>query len=135
MFKCKIFPHYRSNDIQSCGFSKDPRRINVSLTRAKCSLIILGNSATLSSSSIWEDLFNNMRKDNQMFDDSALGFHAGSLVKIPECTPVDESQLRGTFTLNKTVNQRIGVLIGGKEERGNFKIKKPFQNTVLCVGN
>ena len=43
----------RSNINQDVGFVKDIRRLNVSMTRAKYSLIILGNSKTLTKSDDW----------------------------------------------------------------------------------
>ena len=43
----------RSNPNQDVGFVKDIRRLNVAMTRAKYSLIILGNSATLRRSEDW----------------------------------------------------------------------------------
>lgn len=43
-----IFSMVRSNNSGNVGFLKDSRRINVSLTRARKFLAIVGNSVTLS---------------------------------------------------------------------------------------
>lgn len=46
----------RSNTFQGIGFVADKRRMNVTLTRAKHGLIIIGDSFTLSKSDIWASL-------------------------------------------------------------------------------
>ena len=41
------------------GFLADQRRLNVAITRAKHKLIIVGDSATLSSDATWRALFDH----------------------------------------------------------------------------
>ncbi|KAJ3568749.1 hypothetical protein NP233_g5511 [Leucocoprinus birnbaumii] len=49
--------------LQNIGFLSDTRRMNVALTRAKSSLFILGNSATLErSNDSWNAIVNDARK-------------------------------------------------------------------------
>lgn len=44
------------------GFLNDYRRVNVALTRAKCSLWIVGNAAVLNTSDLWRKLIAHMDK-------------------------------------------------------------------------
>lgn len=48
----------RSNDMGEIGFLKDTRRMNVAMTRAKKKLIIIGDSATLSSFPFYNDFLD-----------------------------------------------------------------------------
>jgi len=51
-----IFSCVRSNEFQGIGFLSDPRRLNVSITRARYGLIMLGNPDTLVKHPLWESL-------------------------------------------------------------------------------
>ena len=52
----------RGDDNRGIGFVKDARRINVSMTRAKHSLFILGHAETLETAPLWEALVGDARK-------------------------------------------------------------------------
>jgi superfamily I DNA and/or RNA helicase len=54
-----IFSCVRVGEDKGIGFLKDIRRMNVALTRAKCSLFILGNRAALESNSQWKELIKD----------------------------------------------------------------------------
>eukprot|EP00890_Picochlorum_soloecismus_P003014 jgi/Picsp_1/3713/NSC_06549-R1_regulator of nonsense transcripts 1 len=49
----------RSNKLQGLGFLSDPKRLNVSLTRARYGLIIVGNPQLLSRDSLWSRLLSH----------------------------------------------------------------------------
>ena len=49
----------RSNDEGLIGFLSDYRRMNVAMTRAKCSLIMIGDSATLGNDTFYQKLVSH----------------------------------------------------------------------------
>lgn len=46
----------RSNEQQGIGFLRDPRRLNVALTRAKYGVVIIGNAGLLAKNALWNSL-------------------------------------------------------------------------------
>lgn len=48
----------RSNDLQGIGFVRDPRRMNVSLSRARYGTIIVGNPNTFLKDGLWKELLD-----------------------------------------------------------------------------
>ncbi|KAI9657447.1 MAG: DEAD-box type RNA helicase [Bathelium mastoideum] len=71
-----IFSCVRASPAGGVGFLQDIRRMNVGLTRAKCSLWVLGNAASLSRGEYWKKLVENAKARNVFTDastfDSAL---------------------------------------------------------------
>lgn len=57
-----ILSFVRSNKVGEIGFLKDLRRLNVSLTRAKRKLIMIGDSSTLSSHETYKRLIEHVRE-------------------------------------------------------------------------
>jgi len=53
----------RSNHRNNIGFLRDLRRMNVSLTRAKRKLIIIGDTTTISSHPLYEDLIDYVKEN------------------------------------------------------------------------
>ena len=54
-----VFSAVRSNSDASVGFLADQRRLNVAITRARHKLLVVGDSATLSSDATWRALFDH----------------------------------------------------------------------------
>lgn len=57
-----IFSCVRANDSRSIGFLRDPRRMNVALTRARYGVMILGNAASLAVDPLWNSLLTHYRE-------------------------------------------------------------------------
>jgi hypothetical protein len=62
-----IFLTVRSNEKRSLGFLKDFRRLNVAMTRAKFSLVVIGDSATLKSDQTWSSFIESVASNGQIF--------------------------------------------------------------------
>ncbi|KAJ7780655.1 SEN1 N terminal-domain-containing protein [Mycena maculata] len=75
--------------LESIGFLSDVRRMNVALTRAKSSLFILGNAATLSrSNEIWSSIISDARTRNSFVEVDRSYFTAPSTsVRRPPSSP------------------------------------------------
>ncbi len=58
----------RSNNHQAVGFVGDGRRMNVTITRAKQCLIIIGNPFTLYKSKIWADLLDFYENKKSIYE-------------------------------------------------------------------
>ena len=58
----------RSNEQQGIGFLRDPRRLNVALTRAKYGITILGNPKLLAKNSLWHTLCTHFQERDCMVD-------------------------------------------------------------------
>lgn len=57
-----LFSCVRAGNGRGIGFLADMRRMNVGLTRAKCSLFVLGNCRSLSGSEYWGDLVRDAER-------------------------------------------------------------------------
>ena len=62
----------RSNEHQGIGFLKDPRRLNVALTRSKYGLIIVGNPKVLSKQPLWNHLLNDYKEKRVLVEGKIL---------------------------------------------------------------
>ncbi|MFA4669747.1 IGHMBP2 family helicase [Pyrococcus kukulkanii] len=63
-----ILSFVRSNKAGEIGFLKDLRRLNVSLTRAKRKLIMIGDSSTLSSHETYKRLIEYVKEKEKLID-------------------------------------------------------------------
>ena len=66
-----VFTAARSNPRGDLGFLRDPRRLNVAITRAKRGLVLVGDAATLSNSRHWRALVDSCRDRGAWVDGDA----------------------------------------------------------------
>ncbi|KAJ6372085.1 hypothetical protein OIU77_002415 [Salix suchowensis] len=62
-----IFSCVRSNDDRRIGFVSDARRMNVGITRAKSSVLVVGSASTLRNDEHWNNLVESAEKRNALF--------------------------------------------------------------------
>ncbi|KAJ6860309.1 helicase MAGATAMA 3 isoform X2 [Populus alba x Populus x berolinensis] len=62
-----IFSCVRSNDDRRIGFVSDARRMNVGITRAKSSVLVVGSASTLRNDEHWNNLVESAEKRNVLF--------------------------------------------------------------------
>lgn len=60
--------HYIGNQELGIGFLSDPRRLNVSITRAKYGLIIVGNSRVLATNPVWSNMLHHYQDQNLLVE-------------------------------------------------------------------
>ncbi|KAG7542768.1 P-loop containing nucleoside triphosphate hydrolase [Arabidopsis thaliana x Arabidopsis arenosa] len=62
-----IFSCVRANDKGQIGFLSNSRRMNVGITRAKSSVLVVGSAATLKSDPLWKNLIESAEQRNRLF--------------------------------------------------------------------
>jgi len=95
------------------GFVKDERRINVSMTRAKHSLLILGHAATLRQAPIWERLIDDAKERGCLLKATSplsVWFETASKQRAKECGKPASSggAKRGAWRPRRRRDRRAG---------------------------
>lgn len=85
-----IFSCVRASPSGRIGFLDDIRRMNVGLTRAKCSLWVLGNSRSLSQNEFWGKLIGDARERDRYSGGDVLRLLGRPLPADVEVVPEEE---------------------------------------------
>lgn len=86
----------RSNIQQGIGFLRDPRRLNVALTRAKYGVIIIGNARLLARNPLWYSLLTHFQ-ERECIVEGPLNNLQPSLINLPR-PKISTTDKRLTFT-------------------------------------
>lgn len=120
----------RANQQHLIGFLRDPRRLNVALTRAKYGCILLGDPVTLNSSQLWHLLLSYYR-DRGCLVEGQLENLQISTVKLERRKPTRYSQVRrprgssiapsvGNFDTGSMVSYQGSTFTSKLSNRHNF---------------
>ena len=86
----------RSNVQQGIGFLRDPRRLNVALTRAKYGVIIIGNARLLARNPLWYSLLTHFQERDCIVE-GPLNNLQPSMINLPR-PKISTTDKRLTFT-------------------------------------
>ncbi|GAV05937.1 hypothetical protein RvY_15988-2, partial [Ramazzottius varieornatus] len=106
----------RSNEHQGIGFLKDPRRLNVALTRAKYGLIIVGNAKILAKQPLWNHLLHHFAESGLLMDGPLTRLHP-STVDLPKLKRLHNPTPVGGRYLESTLLEAHSALMPGVESR------------------
>ncbi|MQL89807.1 hypothetical protein Taro_022394, partial [Colocasia esculenta] len=87
-----IFSCVRSNERKGIGFVSDFRRMNVGITRARSSVLVVGSASTLVQDGHWSNLVNSAKDRNCYFKVSkpyASFLSEGNLESLKKKTPME----------------------------------------------
>ncbi len=83
----------RSNDTAGIGFLVEPRRMNVSITRARFGMILVGNAKVLAKNSLWNSYLYHLKANNLVYEGTCPSFRPSLLAfKPPESQPPEDDE-------------------------------------------
>ncbi|XP_035667154.1 regulator of nonsense transcripts 1-like isoform X1 [Branchiostoma floridae] len=107
----------RANEHQGIGFLKDPRRLNVALTRARYGIIIVGNPKVLSKQPLWNNLLVDY-KEQKVLVEGPLNNLKESMVQFSKPRKlVNTTNPGGRFMSTAMWDAREALIPGGAYDR------------------
>ena len=83
----------RSNEQQGIGFLRDPRRLNVAMTRAKYGIVIIGNARLLARNPLWNSLLNHFQERDCLVEGPVNSLQLSMLTLPKQRTEVRDKRL------------------------------------------
>jgi len=90
----------RSNDAQLIGFLRDPRRLNVAITRAKYGLVVIGNPKVLCKDKLWNH-FIHYFQELKLLVEGPLNNLKKSSMTLPRIKKMENQDNPGSHLMTK----------------------------------
>jgi regulator of nonsense transcripts 1 len=104
----------RSNVQQGIGFLRDPRRLNVALTRAKYGVVIIGNARLLARNPLWYSLLTHFQERDCIVEGPLNNLQV-SMINLPR-PRISATDKRLTFTALGSAGPGYEAVTGGGTE-------------------
>ncbi|CAI9770914.1 unnamed protein product [Fraxinus pennsylvanica] len=134
-----IISTVRSNNGGSIGFLESPQRTNVSLTRARHCLWILGNERTLQNSeSIWQALVHDAKNRQCFFNADEDSDLAKTIIDVKKDLDQLDDLLNGESILFKSARWKVLFSDNFKnsfEKLISSRVKKSVMNLLLKIAS
>lgn len=119
------------------GFLNDTRRLNVALTRAKCSLFVLGRASALIKNPIWKAMMEDAKARNcYTVDDDRIWEHLMKTKELPNLKITAGNGSKDKVDGNGNGNSNSNRLTPSVSTFGDgpFEQKNQFKNKALLNG-
>ncbi|TPX55251.1 hypothetical protein PhCBS80983_g05470 [Powellomyces hirtus] len=119
----------RSNDHSGIGFTSDPRRLNVALTRAKYGIVVLGNPKVLSQNALWYQLLMQFKERNCLVEGPLSNMKRSMIQLIRPKTKKEKAHTRYPVD----AQQHFAKAPKMNDTRGNGRSANPYYDPLSAV--